>query len=292
MNDFVKKLKSIRSAFFRRKRSLLLLDFISIFSIIYAISIILNAEFFLARSGLRFPFSVKFMPLVIASVMAALIALFLHRKDKKTNVVLLIEKKYPDLNEKLRTAWDNREETNVIVESLKSMVLGSLKAVSASGLVSAGAVASKIAVAAILISASAVVSLNPEKYAIPTDTLINAAGTVTGAIDDITNETLVLIGVPADSPLSGKADGGEIFGRPTIAPIEGKPVDLSLEMGLGEGNLPRDYSEAQTRFIRSAEFPVDVLGSNVSDGGYSILLKKTETEKKLIEDYAVERSKI
>jgi len=34
---------------------------------------------------------------------------------------------------------------------------------------------------------------------------------------------------------------------------------------------------------------VDILGSNVSDGGYSLLMKKTETEKQLINKYAVER---
>jgi len=54
----------------------------------------------------------------------------------------------------------------------------------------------------------------------------------------------------------------------------------------------RDTSQTSNQFIKSAAFPVDVLGSNVSDGGYSMLMKKTETEKMLINKYAVERSKI
>jgi hypothetical protein len=33
------------------------------------------------------------------------------------------------------------------------------------------------------------------------------------------------------------------------------------------------------------------MGSNVSDGGYSMLMKKTESEKQLINKYAVEISK-
>lgn len=46
------------------------------------------------------------------------------------------------------------------------------------------------------------------------------------------------------------------------------------------------------QFMPSARYPVDVLGSNVSDGGYATLMQKTEAEKKLIQDYAVNISEI
>ncbi|MBE0522251.1 MAG: hypothetical protein IBX39_08330, partial [Candidatus Methanoperedenaceae archaeon] len=101
-----------------------------------------------------------------------------------------------------------------------------------------------------------------------------------------------IVGQPEMLDQVGQNGGGDIFGKPKIASIEGRNIDLTLYSGIGTGFEIRDESETRTGFIRSAEYPVDVLGSNVSDGGYSVIMGKTETEKELINRYAVERSKI
>lgn len=292
MNDFLDKLLKIRSEFFKRMKFLFILDLISIFSIFYAIFIIFQLEYFLENSSIAVsvPIPIYTIPPFLAFIIAIMGVILLHKKDHKINVTLLIENKYPEMREKLRTAYDNRNETNVIVESLKSLVLSGLTVVSASTLLSRTAVITKIILVIIFISGATFVSLNPE-YRIPPEIVTNFTTTVAGSIGNFTNATLE-VSAPAATGKVGTGGGGEIFGKPRIAPIEGKPVDLSLDMGLGTGNLPRDYKEMQSRFIRSAVFPVDILGSNVSDGGYSILMKKTEIEKELINKYAVERSKI
>lgn len=289
MDDFMEKLLKLQSEFFKRMRLLFILDLLSIFSISYALFIILQVEYFLQKTSLYPQLPIAIIPPVLAFIIAVIGAFLLHRKDRKKNVTLLTENKYPELKEKLRTAYDNRDETNVIVDSLKSLVSELLTGVSASKLLSGRVIATKIILVIIFISLAAIVSFNPD-YRVPPDTLNNFS---TGVSETIGNATGVFVtGPPVDTTKAGTTGQGDIFGRPDIAPIQGKPVDLSLQQGEGLGNTPSEYKPDQNQFIKSAAFPVDALGSNVSDGGYSTLMRKTQTEKELINKYAVQRSKI
>ncbi|MCZ7398986.1 MAG: hypothetical protein O8C62_04790 [Candidatus Methanoperedens sp.] len=238
------------------------------------------------------PIPVKFVPPVLAFIIAIISALLLHKKDSKINVNLLIENKYHELKERLRTAYDNRDETNVIVDSLKDSVSDALTNVSSSHLLSAGKTVLKILITIVFISGVTVVSLDPGKYSIPPEVITNISSTITGTTGAITNETMQVVGRPEDAGKVGTTGGGDIYGKPKIASIEGKNIDLTIYQGTGTGFSIKEASQQQNQFIKSAAFPVDVLGSNVSDGGYSLLMKKTETEKRLIEDYAVNVSKI
>jgi hypothetical protein len=292
MNEFLDKLSKIRSGFFARMKFLFLLDLISIFSIFYAIFIILQVEYFLNKSSFYLPVPVKFVPPVLAFIIAIMSALLLHKKDSRINVNLLIENKYDVLKERLRTAYDNRDETNIIVDSLKDNVSDALTNVSSSHLLPAGKTVLKILVTIVFISGVTVVSLDPGKYSIPPEVITNFSTTITGAAGEAVNETFKVEGRPEDFEKMGTSGGGDIYGKPKIASIEGKNIDLTIYQGMGTGFSIKEASQLQNQFIKSAVFPVDVLGANVSDGGYSLLMKKTEAEKKLIEDYAVERSKI
>ena len=294
MDALLEKYLKVQSEYFKRKKLLFIFDLISLFSIFYAISVILQLGYFIAHAP-----SFTSMPIAIINIIQAILAFFiaiiitflLHRKDHKINTALLIENKYPELREKLRTAYDNINETNVIVESLKSLVLSGLSIVSASTLIPKSAVMAKIIITIIFLSAAAIVSLNPE-YRVPVDTLTNISESITGTTEDMTNLTMDVVGRPEDFDKAGTDGGGNIFGKPKIASIEGKNIDLNIYGGSETGFEVRDVSQTQNQFTKSAAFPVDILGSNVSDGGYSILMKKTETEKELINKYAVLRSKI
>lgn len=298
MNEFFDRLLKIQSDYFRRRQFLFILDLISVFSICYAIFYIFQVEYFLGNSSsLSFiPSSIiKITPPVLAFIIAIISAFLLHRNDHKININLLIEKKYPELDEKLRTAYDNRNESNDIVEALKSLVLSGLTIVSSSGLIATSIVVTKIVIVIIFVSTAAVVPFCPECRFSPetlTNTFTNISNTITGSTGVGTNETIEVVGRPENVDKVGVKGGGDIFGKPKIASIEGKNIDLTLYSGMGTGFEVRDASQTREQFIKSAAFPVDVLGSNVSDGGYSLLMRKTEAEKKLIEDYAVERSKI
>jgi hypothetical protein len=290
MDDFMEKLLKIQSEYFKRMQLLFVLDLISIFSIFYAIFVIFQVEYFLQKTSLYPQFPIAIIPPISAFVIAIIGAFLLHRKDHKKNVTLLIEKKYPELKEKLRTAYDNRNESNVIVDALKSLVLNGLTIVSASQLLASSVIIIKIILVIVFISGATFVSLNPD-YRVPPGTLNNISTAVTGTIANTTGG-IFAPGPPVDTTKAGITGQGDIFGKPDIAPIQGKPVDISLKQGEGLGNTPSEYKPDQNQFIKSAAYPVDVMGSNVSDGGYSTIMGKTQTEKELINKYAVQRSKI
>jgi len=242
-------------------------------------------EYFLNKSSLDPRIPINIIPPILSFIIAIVGAFFLHKNDHKIKFNLLIESKYPELKEKLRTAFDNISENNVIVESLKSLVLSGLTIVSASTLLATSVVITKIIVVMIFVSGVTVISSEPDKYSIPVETIEANIIAITGANDG--NNSLDTAGDPEEF---GKAGGIET--KPRIATIEGKNIDLTIFPGYEEGYELKDVSQTQNQFIQSAAFPVDILGSNVSDGGYSLLMKKTETEKQLINRYAVERSKI
>lgn len=291
MDDFLDKLKKTRTGFLSRMRLIFILDLIAVFSIVYAILIIVNIEYILDKISLPAFIPVKFIVPVLTLIIAVTASLLLHKKDKKLDVVHLIEKKYPDLNEKLSTAYDNRDETNVIVDSLKNIVSESMSLVSPSHLLAKSIIISKILLTIIFISGMAYISYNPQGIQIPENTLDNMTKAITGEGENITG-LIDITGRPENVDNVGQKGSGDIFGKPKIASIEGKNIDLTLYSGMDTGFDVRDTSQTSNQFIKSAAFPVDVLGSNVSDGGYSMLMKKTETEKQLINNYAVERSKI
>jgi hypothetical protein len=291
MEDFLDKLQKTRAGFFSRKRLIFFLDLIAIFSILYAIFIIINLEYLLTRASVPSSIPTNIIPPVIAIVIALIFSTLLHKKDKKANVIRLIENKYPELKERLSTAYDNRDESNIIVDSLKRFVSESMTLVSPSMLLSKGKIISKIMITIIVLTGMTYISLNPQDIQIPQNTLDNVTKAITG--DEQNNTGMIDITVrPEDMDNIGQRGKGDIFGKPKIASIEGKNIDLTLYTGDNTGTTVSDYNPTSNQFIKSAAFPVDVLGSNVSDGGYSILMKRSEIEKQLINKYAVERSKI
>jgi hypothetical protein len=292
MDELLEKLLKIQSDYFRRRQLFFILDLISIFCIFFAILIIFQVESFLTKSALDPRIPIKIVSPILAFIIAIIGTFLLHRKDHNINVTLLIENKYPELKEKLRTAYDNISETNVIVESLKSLVSSGLTIVSASTLLATSVIITKIIIVIIFVGVAAVPLIHPE-YRLPADTLTNISATLTGNNTGGTNNaTMDVVGRPEDFNKAGTGGGGNILGKPKIASIQGKNIDLTIYGGSETGFEVRNVSQTQNQFTKSAAFPVDILGSNVSDGGYSILMQKTETEKQLINKYAVLRSQI
>jgi hypothetical protein len=273
MGKFIK----IQSEFIRQIRLILILDLITIFCIFYLTFIILNVDYFLEKSTLISQIPANFTLLVLALVISIIGAFLLHRKDKKINVAMLIESSHSQLNERLRTAIDNRNENNVIIVSLKDYVSDALGKVSSSQLFKKRSIDAKILISIISILAIALVVFNPG-ITVPPEDVAKIAENIGGAMGILNNDT-------------SNAIKNDQTNEPDIAIIEGIPVDMSLKEGEGHGNMPKDYTIDQNQFIRSTMFPIDIFGSNVSDGGYGALNKKSEAEKELINRYAVEISK-
>lgn len=291
MDEFLVKFQKIKSGIFSRMKLLLILDIVALFSVFYSAFIILNMEYFINKTAFYIPFPVGLIPPALALVFGAGIALLLHKKDSKINLYLLIEKKYSELKEKLRTAYDNREESNIILDTLKSDVSGALDKVSSAQILTSGKLMSRLIITVIFLAGTITIAQNPDIYKISDKTIEDSINTITGS-ESGGNQSFDMTGNPQDFDKAGQDGGGDIKGKPQIATIEGKNIDLTIFPGYEQGFELKDVSQTQNQFIKSAAFPVDILGSNVSDGGYSLLMKKTEAEKQLINKFAVERSKI
>ncbi|MCM1985913.1 DUF7502 family protein [Methanococcoides seepicolus] len=61
--------------------------------------------------------------MLLSVIFASIITVLLHIKDEKVNIIRLLEIKYPELNEKLRTASDNKNNDNIIVNDLRETVI-------------------------------------------------------------------------------------------------------------------------------------------------------------------------
>lgn len=287
MDEFLVKLQKLKLGIFSRLKLLCILEIIIIFCIFYSIFMILNMEYFINKTTFYIPFPVSFIPPILALFFGAAIALILHRKDNKINIPFLIEQKNSELKEKLRTAYDNREEANIILDTLKSEVSGVLDKVSSEHIITTGKLIFMLIITVGFFGGTTMIALNHERYAIPVTTIEDMVNIITGNSYGGGNETLGAVGDPEDF---GKAGGIET--KTSIATIEGKNIDLMIFPGYEQGYELKAVSQTHNPFIASATFPVDVLGSNVSDGGYSMLMKKTESEKQLINQYAVKRSTI
>jgi len=284
VSDFIKKLMNIRTGFNRKMKFIFLIDLIIFFSIIYSITLILSLSFFLKPLTTIRP---EYIQVAISFVLSLIFSLLIHRKDKKINITAIIENKRTELKEKLSTAYDNKDRTNIIIESLKSDVSNLLSNVKSSELFDNKKILLKLLIAILFISATYIIQSSPETYTIPPEKITNTVKNITG--NSSTPQTSGIIGPSEDLKKSGKKGTGEIFGKPKIASIEGKSIDLTLYSSINTGFELKDTQESESQFIQSSEFPVDVVGSNVSDGGYNELMKKTELEKQIINKYAILR---
>jgi len=287
MYEFVNLLAKIRASFQRYLRILFLIDLAASLSIFYMILFILNIDFLIEKLW-RPPLPPS---LILSLILAFLTSGMMHRKDSRINVIPIIEKKYSELSEKLRTAYDNKEEENIIIEDLAEKVSGSLAKVPPSSLIAKKITILKIIIAALMISATTLVSFTHTQ--ISPETLQNFTQPIFGKEGGLGNETVVLEGRPeALEDKVGAGKGGKILGKPTIASIEGKNIDLLLYQGVGTGFEVRESSETRKgEFVQSPLYPVDIVASNVSDGGYQALLGRSAIEKDLINRYAFEISK-
>ena len=282
--NFVKKNSSVLK---RYRSTYMILDFVSISLILYSIFVIFNmADLFAMTSifelytsstyqflGYEIPFEAIGM-MVAAVILSLIITAVLHIRDEKTDAINLIEEKYPLLNERLSTAYDNRSISNIIVDSLMKNVLDDVKIVRSSSL------------------------LNKKKFFIGIAAFVFASSiftyvTVSGYHTDISPQDLPTIveNLPFISgeeqegdknelfPLGDGEDGGDenLFGEPAIIVVEGKEIDLTLPPGSGVGFSIREEGETRTEeFQRSSPYDISVISSqayyeNLPEGYQNII---------------------
>ncbi|WP_440952165.1 DUF7502 family protein [Methanococcoides sp. FTZ1] len=201
---------------------------------------------------------------LLLAAISIFIALFLtiaiHLRDKKVQIVPLIEKKFPPLNEKLRTANDNRNIHNIIVDELMSNVLEIASKVNSSELLEKKRFKTSMAllVASLMIFALVNVSdyrsdYTPEDYNELLENIPGISGKENATSPD---ESFTLEGS------SGNGGEEDLMGEPAIIVVEGEEVDLSLPPGAGTGFTAGEEGEEQPpEFESSSAYEVGLMSS-------------------------------
>ncbi|WP_440954865.1 DUF7502 family protein [Methanosarcina sp. Mfa9] len=273
------------SALKRYRGFYFLADLLAAFLVLYALFTVFNMQdiFFMfpvfePYTGARYDFlgfetffETLGMAFLAFSLSLALTAIRHYRTGKK-DAISLVEEKYPVLKERLRTAYDNRELDNIIVQDLIGSVILDSKPVKSSAFLNR----KKLAKNFFMIVCAVVV-------------LVYVAETGYQGEFSPTDLEEVIEDIPfpgSDSDLFSLEDGGgtseeepgeDLFGEPAVIVVEGTEVDLKIPPGAGLGfTVTEEGEERDEEFIQSAAYDPEAIASqayydNLPEGYRSII---------------------
>ncbi|WP_094228157.1 DUF7502 family protein [Methanolobus psychrotolerans] len=271
IRDFIKKQEASLKKY---RRTYKLVDFLTITLVLYTLMFLLNFDqafaymsTFEVRAGTSYEIagmSVAFETVALALIAAffsLILTLMIHRHDDKTKAILLVEQKYPNLYEKLRTAYDNENTENLIVNDLLRVVSSSISKVQSSAFLKRRRLT--LGIVLILLSASTlgyIVSNNIRTDVDP--------GEIIKTIEDLpfmpqsedtSGDLFDIEDTSGDSESSGNED---LTGDTAIIVVEGTEVDLTLPPGSGVGfGNPEDAAESDEDFDQSSPYEISVISS-------------------------------
>ncbi|WP_340818490.1 hypothetical protein [Methanolobus sp. WCC4] len=271
VRDFVKKQEA---ALKRYRRIYKLLDFIGTTIILYLLLFYIGLDevfqylsSFEVKAGTSYDIlgmSIAFETLaltIIASFISLIVTVLRHLRDDRTKALFLIEEKYPELHERLRTAYDNAGVENLIVTDLLNSVSLKIKQVASSALLVKGKVV--FALIIILVSSATLV------YVVDNDVrttgftpkeLAEMIDDVTGDDNDKPDDFVVLEGEDDDE--EGNSGSEDLTGETAIIVVEGTEVDLTLPAGSGIGfSNQEDAEEADEDFEQSSAYEISIISS-------------------------------
>lgn len=200
--------------------------------------------------------------LAVVATVPVSVVLVMRARRRRLGICAAIGAAYPELDEPLKTAYDNRGIENLVVADLAGVVTEEMDEVAYSSFLNRKRITSRvisiIAIALLIISLavvdfSVVESVDGVKLSVfdRMDGGGDGAGIGEGAgvID-------------AD----GAGSGRDIYGEPSVASIEGTELDLTMYTGVGSEFSIRETSETEMQeFEESPLFPVEPVGAEASE---------------------------
>ena len=278
------------SRIFRRYRFYYkLTDFILLFLILYTLSYYCNViSLFSQYMEYYVVDAVSLDEIIIiglSGLVSGLLVFLLYMRKAPLNPIEMIESRYEWMRERLPTAWENRDENNVVVTDLVAQVSSHLNQVDVGSFLDKRHLITRLLFSVVLVVS--VVSLTT------TQTHLDVTPENISQIVEKLGGQLPERSVPATQ--SNKKNGGDkdIYGETSVAAIEGENVELTIIPGLGTSVTIRHTSlEDDVQFIPSQTYPVDILPSAAADEKYSAIAQMSSQDRNLISDYAVLRSKL
>ncbi|MDA0525742.1 DUF7502 family protein [Methanococcoides alaskense] len=171
--------------------------------------------------------------LAAISIFLAIILTFaFHYRDRKVLLIPFIEERFPALQERLRTAFDNRDVHNIISDDLMGNVLDVASKIDNSKLIEKKRLKkSMFLLLAVFIMFTTINVLDYRTGVTPDD--------INDLIDEIPGITSGENETSPDEQFTLEGDSGgnseDLVGETAIIVVEGEEVDLSLPPGAGTG---------------------------------------------------------
>ena len=273
--DIEKFVKKQKSALKRYRRIYILLDFAAISLIFYTLFFIFNMEtifsmistfeLYTGSTYQLIDYSIPFETLglaVAAVILSLIITIILHIRDKKSNAINLVESKYPILFERLRTAYDNRKSSNVIIDNLLNNVMSDTKSVRSSSFLNKKRLAFGILALVATSSFFTYVTISDYHTDITPEDLTQIIDELPFIQEEEETQPEGLLPEDGDGGESDEGGSENLFGEPAIIVIEGEEIDLTLPPGAGIGFSGSTEGEIRTEeFERSSAYDISVISS-------------------------------
>jgi hypothetical protein len=221
-------------------------DSLAIFLVLYVLFVLFNMrDLFLMFSTFEPYTGAKYNILGFGIVFETLGLIFLaisfsliftvirHYRAKKKDAIALLEEQYPELKERLRTAYDNRNTDNIIVRDLIGGVIIDSKSLKSSSFLDRKKLAKDLCIIVFVGSLLAYVAGTGYQTTIsPTD--LNEVIEKVPLISD-SNKDLYPVEENGGTSNTSKNQEQELFGNPAVIIVEGTEVNLTIPPGSGQG---------------------------------------------------------
>lgn len=172
------------------------------------------------------------------------------KKDKR----MAVESKYLPLKEKLRTAADNMDKDNPVVNELQDEVLSELKNVSLSSFISTKHISYKI-LSTVVLSFTIVLATTFNLYIVDVSKFL---GGIPGYIDSVGLKR-------ADIPIGGINESGDIYGEGSLAVLGNEQLDIRIKPANFEVNVREEGDSEKKQFDEMFPSEADVQQSSASE---------------------------
>ncbi len=280
-------IENISRKFHRYRQYYKLADFILFFLLLYIISYYLNVITLFSGYMEYYVLDTvsldRIIVLGISVLASSVLVLILYLTKSSIDTIEMVESRYEWLRERLQTAWDCRDEDNVVATDLVAQVTTRLREVDVGSFLDRKYLAGRLLVSVVLVAA--LIGLTASD--IQSD--FTPEG-ITRIIEELGTEPETLTD-PEKSQDGGLDD--EIFGETSVASIEGENVELVIIPGLGTAVTIRHAGEdEELQFVPSQTYPVDVVASTAADESYRAIQQMSAQDRDLIMEYAVLHSKL
>ena len=200
--------------------------------------------------------------LAVVATVPVSIVLVMRARRRSLSLCAAIGAAYPELDEPLKTAYDNRGIENVVVADLAGVVTEEMDEVAYSSFLNRKRIASRVV--SIIAIALLIISLAVVDFSV-VESVDGVKLSVFDKMDGVGDGAGIGEGfgvIDAD----GAGIGRDIYGEPSVASIEGTELDLTMYTGVGSEFSIRETSETEMQeFEESPLFPVEPVGAEASE---------------------------